>query len=744
MTLQASPLRETPPDSGTTRGPLATRWIRRATAVFLAYSAACVLLPWLLDAPAPWRAFGAGMVVPGAGVLYAIPGSGHPFGLAMVIGHAAIIGVEVALLAWALKPNKVLAAGIPVLCVGVLIWGCVAAPGAVVIAGHVAGSLGVLAACGWALAIRWIGRADSFTLVAIVVTSAAAGAGLTALHSNMEVHTGTSGHQAMSMPLSWIPWAVLVVAVGGVLAAVGYAWARDRSARPTALERRRHLSSVRDDRAVHDGHVDSVVRTSPVPLDLVPSAPEVTEAGVAEVQLMRSLVGVAAQPVEDWGSFDDEAAGPLQQYRYQVNALGWALAMYQYSHAPAYAGALSAAQVNLIRRAQHKAVWGYWYWQNLLGNWDFVKRRADPVGNPQNIMFTGYLNLQLGMYRQATGDSRFDEPGSIVFDWSDRQRYEYSHREINSITIGNFDQDLCLWPCEPVVSRGRKRGFVFPYCNAVATAGIGIADTFHGSAFAPDIARQVEAMVEREFTLAGDDLVAFIISGLGLRIRSVMVGTSVTATIAAFLAPLCPDLSWRAWETIKREWLETGDYRVPASAGAELPDWATNAKTNAAPLAGAMLLANSVGERDWQHELWQASMEQLRFGVDESGVGRFADASVYGNGMLGFGGFARPFAFRDMLTRVRPDQWQQGPRLKDAPHPDVLVAKAVTDGHALDMVLNSSGDGARVMLEFDRLRPGRRYLVHGGVDREMTADEHGLARAAVDVGGRVVVEVRPA
>lgn len=733
MTVQVSQSGEEALLPDTVRGPLATRWIRRAIAVFLVYAAAAVVLPWALDAPAPWRAFGAGLVVPGAGLLYAIPGAHHPFGAAMVIGHAVVVALEVAVVVWALRSVKWLAAGIAILGIGLLCVGYATAPAAIVVAGHVVGFLGVLVACGWAVGIRLIGRADSVSLIVIVVASAAVGAGLTMLHDHMPDHAGMPHHTDIGGPMTWVPWAALGVAVGGVIAAVGYASARDRNARRVGNERQRRLRMVQEERAYVRTFVPALRR----------AASEVTEASTDEVQLMRYLVGIAAQPVDEWSAFDDEAAGPLQQYRYQVNALGWALAMYQYSHAPAFGGALTSAQLALFERAQQKPVWGYWYWQNLLGNWDFLRRRADPIGVPQNIMFTGYLNLQLAMFRQATGDARFDASESLVFDWSPRQRYMFTHQQINDVAIGNFNEDLCLWPCEPVVSRGRKRGFVFPYCNAVTTAGIAAMDAVNNTAFAPAIARQVQQTLDREFTLAGSDLVAFMISGLGLRFRSVMVGPTVTATIAAFLAPLCPDLAWRAWETLKREWLETGDYRVPASAGAELPDWATNAKTNAAPIAGAMLLADACGERQWHDELWRTALDQLDFDCVSAGGGRFTGASVYGNGMLGFGGFGRPFAFRDILTAPRPREWGTGPRLKDAPHPDVLPAKAVTDGDALDLVIHPSSEGKRVILEFDRLRPTQRYYVHGSSDGEIEADADGEGRAIVDVSGRTSVQVRP-
>jgi hypothetical protein len=514
----------------------------------------------------------------------------------------------------------------------------------------------------------------------------------------------------------------------------------------TALQRPRHKRIVERRRAfLTDRDMQTASgRTSAAALERS-AAEQAIEATPEQLGLLRYLLSVASQPADEWVGFDAEGSGPLQQYRYQVNALGWGIATYHYSHAPAFAGVLTAAQVALLERAQHKAVWGYWYWQNLLGNWDLLRRRADPIDVPQNIMFTGYLNLQLGMFRQATGDTRYTTPGSIVFDWSPRQRFTYDHPTINGIAVRNFNQDLCLWPCEPVPSRGRTRGFVFPYCNAVTTAGIAVADSLNGTTHARGIAERLSRMLDREFTNSVGDLVGFMVSGLGLSSGSMLTGPTVTAAVTAFLAPLCPDLAWRVWQVLQNEWLESGRYLTAKSAGAVMPDWGSNRKTNAESLAAAMLLADACGEQQWHANMWVAAREQLSFAAssDNPGVYRFAEASVHANGMLACAGLGRPKAFIDMATRPRPSEWDRGPRLADVPHPDVLVAKAVSDGQALDIVLQPGGAGVRAQLSFDRLAPHRRYVVNGALAPEVEADSEGRAMVTVDVAARTTIDLRP-
>jgi hypothetical protein len=100
--------------------------------------------------------------------------------------------------------------------------------------------------------------------------------------------------------------------------------------------------------------------------------------------------------------------------------------------------------------------------------------------------------------------------------------------------IRNVDRDLFMWPCEPVLGPERRRGYV---------------------------SRKIEEVLAAEYTLAAIDLAAFLVSGFGMSVRRIMSGAGSTAGVAAFIAPLQPDLAWRAWEVLKREWLKTGLYR---------------------------------------------------------------------------------------------------------------------------------------------------------------------------------------
>lgn len=709
------------------RGPITARAWRRTLTLAVSGWILLAAGPQLLGLSAPWRAFAAGLSFPGAGLLYAIPPVHHGIETSMVVGHAVLITVEVGAVAWLLRRKGFLAATVVLVAVVALGVALATAPGIVVVGGHVAAFCGVVSAAVWALIFRAIARSDHVTLPAIIVVSAAAAAVVVVVH----------GHGRG--PADWVSWAAPVVALGITVLVVAREAVRHRAARRVGAERDRYLDERRAESARTD--VGALARGS--------GTDQVTEADLDQLRLLRYLMSVAIRgQSEDWAGFDAEGPGPLQQYRYQLNALGWALSIFGYAHTPAYRGALHQAQLDLFARIEDPRAWGYWYRQNLLGNWDFRQRRADPIDVAQNIMFTGYLNLQLGMFGQATGDTRFDEPGALRLRRSATESFDYDQHTINDIVVRNFGGDLCLWPCEPLpIGRGRRHGLVFPYCNAVSAAGVAVLDARHGTKYAADIAARLERQLRAEFTAGDGDLVAFLTSGLGLVARSFR-GPTATAAIAAFLAPLLPDLAWRAWEILRREWLETGKYRSPGSGGVEAPttqDWATAAVTNTQPLAGALLLAQECGHREWHAELWAEARKQLDFAPDEigSGIWRFERASVHGNGMLGLGGLGRAKALTDMMSRPRPAEWSTGPRISRAPHPHVLVARAVSDGIGLDLVLYPGERPGRFVVCLDQLVPRRCYRAHGAVESDIRADEHGGADLVVDLAARTPIVVRP-
>src|SRR5262249_37434904 len=121
---------------------------------------------------------------------------------------------------------------------------------------------------------------------------------------------------------------------------------------------------------------------------------EAKELSPGELKLMRFLLDRALQPPERFGGFEWLDQFQTAAVRYQLNFIGYALALAQATRLPALGGYLDEAQRRLIAKQADHRVWGYWALENMWGN---LRADPDPVAR-ENIMFTGFCATQIAMY----------------------------------------------------------------------------------------------------------------------------------------------------------------------------------------------------------------------------------------------------------------------------------------------------------------------------------------------------------
>ena len=139
----------------------------------------------------------------------------------------------------------------------------------------------------------------------------------------------------------------------------------------------------------------------------------------------------------------------------------------------------------------------------------------------------------------------------------------------------------------------------------------------------------------------------------------------------------------------------------------------------------------------------EASLNKRYKTVRNNGARAYTGISSWGNAGHVMARFTTPNAMRNLLAGAIPQHWKTGPVLAQAAYPDVLVARAVTDGRALDLVLRPGNDGGRTTLGVERLAPRHTYAVIGGVDETVTADDDGCAVVTVDLDDRRELALRP-
>ena len=459
----------------------------------------------------------------------------------------------------------------------------------------------------------------------------------------------------------------------------------------------------------------------------IDAGPELTPEQLA---LTRYALDRALQPVESFDGFDHIDQFQTSSVRYQVCGAGIALATLQYARTPAFHGYLSLAQRNLIDKWQERICWAYWAKESAWGH-----LRYDPNPVPRdNIMLTGWLGYQLAGYISNTGDTRYSEPGSITFKHPRGQRYEYNIHSLTETLVENFDQsDYTLFPCEP--------NWIYALCNGYGILPLPIHDRLFGTNYCERILPSFRAGFEQEF---------LSVDGRTIGIKSSMTGLSIPAMTSILsdaaviwqLNPIFPDLARGLWEILRKEsvslppdgpvqldlrgWdkIDTGNYkRVPVTA--------------LSAISGAAL---EMGDTELAARLTMDAEATLE-PVTESGIKRYAAASVQGNFALLLGQVGTAGSHLQRIARGIPSHWKRGPVLDECRYPNVLVARAVSDGNDLQLVLRPGGEASRERLGIANLDRGRSYDVTGAIQERITADHDGTARLDVDLTERSAIRI---
>lgn len=457
----------------------------------------------------------------------------------------------------------------------------------------------------------------------------------------------------------------------------------------------------------------------------------VTESTVEDLAALRYPLDLGLQPLGDWDGFHTIDQFRESALRYQLQFLQYALAMSQYTRTPAFTGYLAEAQRNAIEKMLEPRVWKYWRYENLWGN---LRWNPDPVVR-DNVMLSGYWAVMVGLYEATTGDRRYNEPGSLTFRNGEREVYAYDFPRLAEVMRKNMDDSIfCMFPCEP--------NWIYPFCNSYALNTVILADRLHGNGASGEIVSRFRDAFDQDF-LQPDGRVVGIRSGrFGFNIPSTV--TVSDAVLTFWLNPGMPDVAQRLWwimrqSTVKpnggklfpaqRQWdyIDPGNYRIGKDSFSR----------------GAVCLAASEMGDDEVIDDVRASIDEQEQVEEVGGVRRYPNMSVYANVQHTLARFTRKDAIREMVAFDLPDSWRTGPRLAECAYPDVLVAKAVTDGHALELVLRPGAGPGRQRLHIERLRPGARYSATGAVESTVTADELGGAELQVDLADRREVRLTP-
>jgi len=490
------------------------------------------------------------------------------------------------------------------------------------------------------------------------------------------------------------------------------------------VHRLRHAAQVRTGRALNArlAEVEFEVTGPPaLPTDL-----PVAESSPEDLARLRYALDLALQPLDEFDGFTH-----LDQYReaalrYQLNALGYGVAMSQYTRTPAFTGYVAEAQSNAITKMLQRRVWGYWAKENAWGN---LSTNRDPVANRENIMLTGFQGLMVGMY-ETLNDDRFSRPGGLTYRWSDAEAYPHDFGALAASIHRNMaGSDYTLFPCEP--------NWVYSICNTYGLNTLISHDRLHGTGYVPDILDRLRHAYETEFLRPDGRIVGIRARHLGLS-WNFWASPSIQLNTAYWLHAGLPEIAHRTWWLLRENQLtlDGGRLSLPFCTSNRLDPGDYTLGRDTFGLVAATMAAREIGDEEYAAAA-QATLDEREPVASAHGALRYGEASGLANLYGVLGRFGRHSGLRDLLNHGAPPAWRTGPRLAGAAYPDVLVARAVTDGKALDLTLRPGAGPVRTTLELDRLLPHREYTVAGARVGTVTADTAGRALVEIDLGDRL-------
>lgn len=487
-------------------------------------------------------------------------------------------------------------------------------------------------------------------------------------------------------------WAVPVAAAvaAGIVGSAAWSWERRyRTKRAKVAELNEYL------------------RTATVP---EPSRP-VREPDAMDAELLRWCHELALQPLDDFRGFEwGEQLHGGTCVRYQLNYLGWALATYAVNFVPNAPQPMEEVLRNLVLKQTDLRVWGYWRGLNLVGNLD---GHPDPL-RKDNIMFSGFTGDQINMYVAATGDRRFDEPGSLTFVWKDGREFAYDHRSWMEAVQRNFaDSRLGFFPCEP--------GWAFAACNTIGAQALLGYDSTHGTSMWAEVEERWRRTLLDEYLLPDGNYanIRCTRTGLSWDTGETPGGEYLTTGTNQF-TDVAPDLAARGQALAVRGLPEK---LAPLSAmvddhgelALELPlEWERNRARRTALNGWTKLIAGArmIGDERLAAAAQRAADRQCATG--DRWPERPVAAGLQNLATHAIVRWSTPLTTGDL--NVRGHVPPAGPLLASAPWPSVLVTLARSDdGRSLDLALqrHELPAGAPVRLGFARLEPGARYRLAG-------------------------------
>lgn len=454
-------------------------------------------------------------------------------------------------------------------------------------------------------------------------------------------------------------------------------------------------------------------------------AASLPEMSLTHLQRLRFALDRALQPVGQFEGFETLDQFQTAATRYQINFLAYGIALTQARFAPAFGGYLHQAQTALLDKQAEHRVWSYWGLENLWGN---LRRDPDPVAR-ENIMYTGFVALQMALFGASTGRDDFSQPGRLDLRHPSGKRYSHNFTSlVASLERGYRDSAFFLVACEP--------NWIYPLCNTIGTSALLAHDAQQGTARWASHAQRFRTHLEDEFLDGFGRYVPCRSARTGLALPAIG-GVMPLAMPCYFLNAIAPDLAQRQWLLLRRGLFDrSGNFRRSAFWPIDTGNYGFS---RASAYTATALAAAELGDSAVRAACLQALEEECP-GVLRGGVIHRPKASVWSHGVELMALASERNGFGKLLAKTRD---ASGPRLEALSYPEVLVASAHAEAGRLQAVLYAGVKEGAYVLGLAGLQPGLEYRVTGAMVTSLTADADGTAKLPIELAGRTCLAIEP-
>ena len=456
-------------------------------------------------------------------------------------------------------------------------------------------------------------------------------------------------------------------------------------------------------------------------------------------EVLAWMYELCLQPEDEFEGFDwGEQYHGGTCLRYQMTQMGEVMAGYAANMLPNHQQWIEPAMAKLIERMTDQRVWKYWQVENFLAYGD---PNPDPIIK-DNVMLTGFYQSQIGLYVAATGSKKFDEPGCLKFIWKDGRTFAYDHTSMNEAIIDNLERSkFGLYACEPK--------WVFTICNIQAAQGLIGYDSTHGTDHWSRVKGRFKKGLLEEMMTADGAFRHIRSDALGMSVNDGDGSGEYFLTGSHFFEDVDQVLHDRGKLLTLRgvpEKMQALEAKiVDGVLDHHFPDKRERATYIMSSLKDWMefvTAAYAVGN----DKVGAAAIRALQ---RDCGTGkRFPNRPIRGGvqhmGMLLWSHWGRPMSLGQLNLRgyVPP----KGPILQNAPWPEIIVTKAISeDGENLVLTLDlyKGEAGSSHELEFSNLVPDTDYrLSSEHLDCALKSDPEWQATTAIQVDGETRLKLR--